>query len=153
MAAARTVPDCDFVVAQWHLRRPDETILDIPTEPISEHVDTNCFFMLPGSYHVIHHFGIMPRQLSPICDRIFYAAVRTAKLTFAVVPHKTVNYHCLWSSLYAAIGEKPPAGAKPNIDMAPVDQWLLAQTPRQLEIASRRAGVRFAMPEGHPTAG
>jgi hypothetical protein len=151
--AARVVRDCDFVIARRSFRRPDGTVLDVADKPISSHVDTNCFFSLPGSYHIIPHFSMMPRELAPICDRVFHAAVRQANLRAAVVPTKTVNYQCLWASLYVAAGETPPEAAKPRIDQTPSTRWLHRQTARQLEIMSRRSGVNFIdrayQPGGH----
>jgi hypothetical protein len=37
---------CDYVIAQWRLRRPDETILPWPEEP--GHIDTGRFFFFRG---------------------------------------------------------------------------------------------------------
>ncbi|MBV9367356.1 MAG: glycosyltransferase family 2 protein, partial [Solirubrobacterales bacterium] len=50
---ARQIQDCDFVIARRNWRRPDGTLLRAPDEPIPLHVDTNCLYLLPGSFHVI----------------------------------------------------------------------------------------------------
>jgi hypothetical protein len=142
LAAARAsaVP-CDYVVAQRAYRRPDETIMSLPDE--EGHVDTNCFFFLRGSFSVIPHWAMMPKNLAPLCDRYFYAMMRRQPLAAARVPRPTVNYHCLWAALYQAIGEAPPPGAKPNIDDAQVERWLRSLNRRDLEIAGRLTGVPF----------
>ena len=142
LQAARGVPDCDFVIAQRYFRRPDQTILEIVDEPLDQHVDTNCFLFLPGSYHAVIGFAIIPRQLSAIGDRIFYSALKSRNLCSAVIPAKTVNYNCLWASVYAAVGEVPPPCAKPNVDNGPLCDWISGLTTRGRHILNRRIGFK-----------
>jgi hypothetical protein len=142
--------EVDYVIAQRHIRRPDETIIPLRDEVVTDHVDTSCFFMLPGSYNVIPYFATMPPQLSAICDRVFYAAIKAHGLKAVLVSEKTVNFHCRYESGYRAIGEEPPAGAKPAVDMAPIKAWLDSLSPRELLIASRRSGVELV--QGAPPA-
>lgn len=139
-SAAAQAP-IDYVIARRFLRRPDQTILPAPDEPIAEHVDTNCFFFLPSSYHLVPYFGTMHKALSPICDRIFYMAVRNRGLRGAVTDHETVNYHCLWEAIYQALGEAPPDGAKPVIDSASVQAWINARSPAEVQSIQRLAGI------------
>lgn len=134
--------DTDFVVARSQLRRPDESIMPIPVAPSWEHVDTSCFAFFPGSYQALALWALMPAQMSALGDRVFWAALKSRGLTgVAITDPPTVNYHCLWESYYRALGETPPADAKPNIDPAPMLQWWSQLTPREREIATRLAGV------------
>lgn len=140
LAAARVSADpCDYVIAQRTYRRPDETIMPLPDEP--DHVDTNCFFFLRGAFNFIPHWAMMPKNLAPLCDRYFYAALRRQPFAHTRVARPTVNYHCLWASLYQAIGETPPPEAKPNINGAPIQQWLRSLNRRDIEIAGRLTGM------------
>jgi hypothetical protein len=135
-------PQTDFVVASSLLRRPDGSILPIPSQPTVEHVDTSCFAFFPGSYHALATWALMPQQMSPLGDRIFWSALRARGLSGVAVENPaTVNYQCLWEVIYRALGEAPPPGAKPNIDSTPMVQWWSALTPREREIATRHAGV------------
>lgn len=136
--AASLVPDCDFVIAQRHLRRPDLSILPVNDEPIEEHIDTNCYLFLPGSYHAAMDFALVPRQISIIGDRFFYSKLKNQDLKASVIPLKTVNYRCLWEPIYRACGEPLPPDAKPAVDQKPVEDWLKALTPRGREILKRR---------------
>lgn len=131
----------DYVIAKRHLRRPDESIIPVADEPAVEHVDTNCFFFFPSAYHIVPYFGTMPKELAPVCDRIFYMAVRNRGLRAAFTNSATVNYECLWEVIYQAIGEDPPKGAKPNIDGASVQAWINSRTPEQLELMQKLSGV------------
>jgi hypothetical protein len=135
-------PETDFVVARSVLRRPDGSILPLPSQSPAEHVDTSCFAFFPGSYHTLANWALMPQQMSPVGDRIFWSALRARGLSgVAVNDPATVNYHCLWEVYYRTLGEPLPPGAKPNIDQTPVHRWWLSLTPREREIAARRAGV------------
>jgi hypothetical protein len=131
----------DYVIAKRHLRRPDETIIPAQDEPNEEHVDTNCFFFFPPSYYLVPYFGTMPKELSPVCDRIFYQALRARGLKAAVCEIVTVNYHCLWECFYQSIGETPPEGAKPVIDTAKVQAWINAQSPQNVHLIQRLSGI------------
>lgn len=131
----------DYVIAKRQLCRPDESIINAPDEPTAEHVDTNCFFFLPDSYHIVPFFGTMPKELSSVCDRIFYQAVRSRGLQAAVSDTVTVNYHCLWESVYRSIGETPPEGSKPVIDSASVQAWINSRSAQEIQTVQRLSGI------------
>ena len=143
--ASERSEDCDYVIAQRNLCRPDGSVINVADLPISILVDTSCFFLLPGSYHVIPHFLLTPIELAPICDRVFYWALKAGKLNPQVVQEKTVNYHCLWPETYRRAGETPPREATRRIDYRRIREWLKAQSPRQLEIISRRCGSKIVL--------
>jgi glycosyltransferase involved in cell wall biosynthesis len=134
--------ECDYVAARWILRRPDGSVIPILGEPIDEHVDTNCFFFLKGSFHMLPIWGLMPKQAAPVGDRFFFDAVREQRLVGAAASKPTVNYHCLWESVYRGIGETPPSDAKPDIDQMAVLRWRVAMSQRDKNIASRLMMLR-----------
>jgi hypothetical protein len=135
-------PETDFVVARSQLRRPDESILPIATQPTTEHVDTSCFVFFPGSYQMLAIWALMPQQMSALGDRIFWAALQARGLSgIAVTNPPTVNYHCLWESFYRALGETPPPDAKPNIDSRPMYEWWQKLTDRERSVIARMVGV------------
>jgi hypothetical protein len=140
LEAASSVSDCDYVVARCFLMRPDGTKIGFDGEPSAQHVDTSCFFFLEGSYHVLHYWVTMPRRVAPICDRIFYAALKNFKLRSVMVEKTAVHYECLWASIYAAIGEPAPPGAKPNVDWISISNWLDTLTDQELQFVNRMSG-------------
>ncbi len=140
--AASRVDPCDYVVARRNLKRPDETTLPIDDEPIATHVDTSCFFFLPGSYHMVPRFAGIPRKLSIIGDRLFYQELAAQPLSRAIVAPKTVNYLCMWESIYRAASETPPPGAKPNVDSPPMTDWLKNLSPQEKRVVARRTCLR-----------
>jgi hypothetical protein len=146
LGAARSLAgrECDFVVARRNLMRPDGTRIDIAEEPGSEHVDTNCMVFLRGAYHLLASWALMPKQISSVGDRIMWSTLKARGLLGVIAGRPTVNYHCIWESVYRAIGELPPAGAKPNIDSTPVAVYLRGLNDRDLEIASRLSGSQLS---------
>lgn len=117
---------CDYVIALRHERRPDGSIINVGQVPPEKHVDTNCYFFLRGGFSVLPVWASIPREVSAVGDRLFYRAVKANLLRPVVATRKTVNYTCMWESIYRVIGEEPPEGAKPNPDHGKIEQWINA---------------------------
>jgi glycosyltransferase involved in cell wall biosynthesis len=147
-AAAEAGDEIDYVVARRRLVRNDGSVMNIQTRDDADgtHVDTNCFFMLPGSYHTLGQWGVMPKPLSVIGDRIFVGSLRAQGLRTVRSAEVTVNYLCTWAYLFEALGETPPDYAKSKIDMRPTQDWWHALDARDRVIVDRLAAapVRFA---------
>ena len=141
--AAGRVENCDYVIARRNICRPDGSIFPIEDEGNERHVDTNCFFLLPGSYHVLPVFALMPDEVAPLCDRMFYMALQAKDLIAIRLQQKTVNYRSLWQYAYEKAGEPAPPNAKPAVDVERIRDWRGVRTPRQMEIFFRRSGFRF----------
>ncbi|HEY1898643.1 MAG TPA: glycosyltransferase family A protein [Steroidobacteraceae bacterium] len=145
LGVAASKPGTDFVIARRCFRRPDESIMPVGEEPVSGHVDTSCFVFLPGSYHVLPVWALIPTPMSTIGDRVFWTVVRTRGLSGVIITDQaTVNYHCLWELFYRALGEVPPPGAKANVDSEQVWNWWRTLDERDRETVERRTGVRWA---------
>jgi hypothetical protein len=144
-AAGSTATPCDYVVARRRFRRPNGTVMPVPEE--AGHVDTNCFFFLRGAFAVLPHWAMMPKKLSPYCDRFFFQMLRLHPFAAATVGRPTVNYFCLWEGLYLALGETPPPGAK-RLEVENPTGWLRSLKRRELEIAGRLLGVPRSAPAG-----
>jgi hypothetical protein len=147
-AAARASRKCDYVIARRRFNRPDGSVLPVPDEPVAVHVDTNCFVFLPGSYHLLSFWALMPKQLSVAGDRFFWAGVRSRRLVGALVTDiVTVNYLATWAGEYLKNNETPPEGAKTVEDFEPMREWLRSLNRRERAVASRLAGVRLNAPK------
>jgi hypothetical protein len=138
------IRECDFVVARRHLRRPDETIMQIAEEPGL--IDTSNLFFLPGSYDALSFWATMPKAVSSIGDRVFTQILAKRGYRAAFVKKPTVNYHNLWASAYQALNEPMPDDAKPNVDAKGLAE-LGARSPREIEIINRLAGFRLVEPD------
>jgi hypothetical protein len=142
LRAAASSPETDFVVARRHFRRPDGSIMPSEETPTAMFIDTNCFAFFPGSYHVLPLWALMPQQMSGVGDRVFSVALHGHGLKGIVINDPvTVNYQCMWESLYRGVGETPPPGAVPNINGNLIFDWWRGLNPREREIVSRLTGV------------
>ena len=128
---------CDYVIARRVFRRPDESITPMSEEP--GHVDTNCFFFLRGSFHLLPLWITMPREVSIVGDRVFMSLLKSVKLNDAETRFATVNYLCTWPLMYRAIGEPVPAGLDPNkmLDLQPMIRAMAEWSERE-QIVNRR---------------
>ena len=126
----------DLVIAKRRFLRADGRDFHMAEEP--GHVDTSCWWFQPGSYHLLSFWVTMPREISPIGDRVFSGLIDASRLTRREAAAITVNYTCLWEGMYRRFGEEPPPGAKPDIDLPPVLEWLC-----NLDVDKRRVVARL----------
>jgi glycosyltransferase involved in cell wall biosynthesis len=142
-AARRAFTDpalCDYVISKRVFRRPDESILPIAEEP--HHVDTNCFFFLRGSFHLLPLWITMPKAVAFAGDRVFLTLLNSVDLKGAATRFATVNYLCSWPMMYRNIGEPVPPELDPDkmLDLRPIITAMNALSPREQEIARRLLG-------------
>jgi hypothetical protein len=130
----------DYVIARRNFCRPDGSPIPVEQESITNHVDTSCFFFFPPAFHVVPHFGMMPKELSAVGDRFFYNTIKARGLRPAICEATTVNYSCIWEIIYRNAGEEPPPGCKPVINTQPIFEWLAGQPPEKLEVIWKLTG-------------
>ena len=128
----------DVVVAQRRFVRPDGGDLQLAEEP--DHVDTSCWWFQPGSYQLLSFWVTIPREMTPIGDRVFSGLIDASRLSRAQASKITVNYTCMWEGVYRRFGETPPLGAKPDIDLPPVLEWMCALTGEKRRVVARLCG-------------
>jgi hypothetical protein len=144
LAAALAAPQAvDYVVAGRRLVRMDGSVMPVMTSDDRDgsHVDTNCYFMLPGSFHTLGQWAVMPKPLSCVGDRVFLASLRQQGLRAARSAAASVNYLCTWACLFTAIGEAVPDYAKSSIDLGPTSAWWRTLDPRQRDVVQRLANT------------
>ncbi len=139
-AAAASIPSMptDLVFAQRRMVRIDGTPASFPEE--HGHVDTSCYWFFEGSFHLLHYWVIMPVELAPICDRVFYEMIKSHNLTVRDAHKITVNFTFRYENLYRALGETPPPGVKPVVDPRPILKWLLGLNSSQRQLVANRCG-------------
>jgi len=132
----------DYVVSLRELVREDGTAL--PFRPrqdeTREHVDTSCFMILPGAFHTLPRWLMMPKPMSMLGDRYYLKSLRDEGLTEGRNPRRTVRYLCGWADVYRAVGERPPAFAKEGLDFGQVRNWLQALSPKEAARVRRLTG-------------
>jgi hypothetical protein len=130
--------EADAIIAKRRFVRYDGSVMNVAEEP--DHVDTSCFWLNQVAFHLAHHW-LMPIELAPLCDRVFYGMLKSKKVPLRQTAKATVNYTCQYEALYRAIGEEPPPGAKKTVDIRPVYEWLRDLEPRERNLVALRCGV------------
>ncbi len=75
-------------------------------------VDTSCLFIMRAAYGLLPIWAMMPRQLAPICDRMFWRAIKSRRYACAHCTQPTVAFRTQYQSHYQNCGEQPPLGTK-----------------------------------------
>ena len=83
-----------------------------------QHVDTSCM-LLDRSAFAANTLWMMPRQLSPIGDRIVFKGIAHRGYRLAFTQKRTVAYTTLYAMHYNAVGQALPAGFKEELGDAP----------------------------------
>ena len=138
--AATTIsgPPADLIVAKRHFVLPDGTVTDLIDEP--NHIDTNCYWLLEGAFHLIHYWLTMVPQISPLCDRVFYRVAIENGLVMRHTKSATVNYVGNYQLIFRAVGRVAPPDAKPAINQRPIFEWILSLDQRQQRLVNKRCG-------------
>lgn len=135
--------DADYVAARRRFVRPDGRALTIAEDPPDVHVDTSCYFYLPGSFSALPIWGMMPRPLSPICDRVFHACALARGLRRATTGQATVSFTVTVRGFYYRLGETPPPEAKDGADFAAIQDWIDTLDDAALAAAEDRLGLQL----------
>lgn len=128
----------DLVAAQRRILLADGTPTNLPE--YADHVDTSCYWLLEGAFSVAHYWLTMPRQVAPLCDRIFYRVVTANCLTMCHTNSVTVNFISNHARFYSTVGKAPPSDAK-TIDRISIINWIKSLDGRQQRLASLRCGI------------
>src|SRR5262249_10303589 len=79
----------DLGVAKRPFVRPDGSDFRLAEAP--GHVDTSCWWFQPGAYHLLSFWVTIPREMTPIGDRVFSGLIDASRLTRADAAKITVN--------------------------------------------------------------
>lgn len=150
LAAAATKPGADYVVAQRNFVRPDRSVMTSVTPadvPYADHVDTNCYLFLPGSFHLLHYWCTIPQELGTHGDMLFNLILKNYLPGGApVTSHRTVKYLCMFEGVYLDKGEVPPPGTKPFVDWNTCTAWLAGLSDRDFDRVQKLTGL--SLPRG-----
>lgn len=111
-------------------RRPDGTTLDISeaAEDSHRHVDTNCYLVHKSCGATLLTWGLMPKILNPIGDRLFFHKLRHERLAIAFSDLRTVCYRTRHVPHYIQANEPPPPGAKEGSEIFSIPfKYLLSE--------------------------
>jgi glycosyltransferase involved in cell wall biosynthesis len=106
--------------------RLDGALLKVSEKQEDEcaHVDTSCYLIHSSAFELSSVWHRMPKALSPLCDRIFIAAIRAKRWGTAFSRQRTVAFRSQYENHYRGAGEQPPAQIKTVNDVRPCYDYL-----------------------------
>jgi glycosyltransferase involved in cell wall biosynthesis len=131
-------------VSHRSLHRIDGSLLDAhDTESDGiRFADTSTYLFRRTMIDLMTVWTNMPREAGPVCDMIFWAALRERKIPVAVTGLPTLCYRTPYYVHYASRGETPPPDAKmPDAIDAAIEAWNRLPPAEQLAIV--RGTPRF----------
>jgi len=96
-----------------------------PDEIALAHVDTSCFLLHRTAFDAANMWLKMPKMLSPICDRIFYAGLKHKNYRFAFSGQKTLAFRSQYEDHYRRANVTPPPNIKRWIGREQLN-WLVS---------------------------
>jgi len=102
-----------------------------------QHIDTSCYLIHRSAFEALDIWTKMPKQLSPICDRIFLLALRNKRYKFATTKSQTVAFRSQYKEHYQAAKIPAPENTKENIAKESLE-WI--STKEGMREASKRLG-------------
>ena len=127
--SARTMHRIDGSVMPL-LQRSDNT----------DHVDTNCLFVAAEAFDLLPLWGTWPREISYIADRIIWHAAKVRGYAHSFTGAMTTCYEASHRGQYHAIGEPPPAEARPDVDLDAMFSWAASLSPGMRDDLDHRWG-------------
>ena len=91
------------------------------------HVDTSCLLIHRSAFDCLPVWVAMPKILSPICDRIFLAALLHRRFAISSTGARTVAFESRYRGHYVSANRPVPDGAKEADFMAPALEYLASR--------------------------
>jgi hypothetical protein len=101
------------------------------------HVDTSCYLILETAFALNDIWLHMPKELSPICDRVFLKGVVEGRYVTASSKLQTVAFRSQYRQHYLDAKVTPPPAAKENVGD---EAWAYLSTIDGLRSAVKRLG-------------
>jgi hypothetical protein len=107
------------------LHRGDGSLMyvDVFESDGTRHVDTSCLFLTRQAFGILPLWAMMPHELGPRCDQVFWSAIKAQKFSCASSREPTVAYRTRYDVHYRNMREAPPADVKYVADFRRVDTW------------------------------
>ncbi len=81
-------------------------------EKVNKHVDTSCYLVSKSAFLTNYVWLKMPKELSEICDRIFFKWIINQRYKLVYSGQQTVAFRSQYASHYRQAGLVPPKDAK-----------------------------------------
>jgi hypothetical protein len=151
MVALRRAGRAAVCTATRTIHRLDGSLMytDLHDSNGRDHVDTSCLFLTRSAFSVLPIWAMMPAQLGPVGDRIFWGAIRGRGYATAHCSEPTVAFRTQYQVHYQAIGELPPPGSKSNAESTKVAYaWWTSLPARERNALARYLGLPAVLNAG-----
>lgn len=120
---------CDVICSYrtYHQINGKEILIEEPDENSFYHVDTSCFFIHKNGFDIMDVWLKMPKRLSPVCDRIFFAAIKWKNHTIAFTKLRTVAFRSQYIFQYIFGRIKTNYKLKPLDCLKPALDYLITR--------------------------
>ena len=107
------------------MHRPDGSYMfdDVQNDGRT-HVDTSCLLFTRRAMPLLGRWTMMPRQLGPICDTVYFETIKRARLSHAHSPKATVCFTTVYEADFRRMKEPPPFGSKSLDETLRPYQWV-----------------------------
>jgi glycosyltransferase involved in cell wall biosynthesis len=125
-----------LVVAGRWIARVDGSVMARCADNDGEtHADTSTILVTREAFHLLPLWSLVPKELAPISDRVWFMLAKTSKVQRAFSSHPTVFYRTRYAAHYRAAGETPPPEAKEVPNLPPGDY--------RIELPQLRLGLQI----------
>jgi glycosyltransferase involved in cell wall biosynthesis len=125
MVAAHETSGSPVVGCKRSFHALDGTPLSVTEfdEEANRHVDTSCFIVFRPAFKVFQAWA-MPKELGPICDRVFFQKILHAGFNISLVTSRSVAFRSQYAAHYRQAGLPIPDGAKGDDNMDQAHRYL-----------------------------
>lgn len=120
--------DADVCCSMRTLHQMNGSLIDAPLdddEIRKDFVDTSCFLINRTAFKILNLWLDMPKQLSPVCDRVFFSALKHHSFRIAFTDKQTLAFRSQYLGHYAKAGLPSPEFVKGDV-VSEVNTWLLS---------------------------
>ena len=89
-----------------------------------KHVDTSCFLVGKAAFPATMTWGLMPKLLSPVCDRVFLGMLKHNRFKIVSTRKQSVAFRTQYAAHYKASHRPVPPNAKIGSEFAPALHYL-----------------------------
>ena len=108
----------------FHHESGENLFTEESAENSLDHVDTSCLFLHKSCFELLNIWLEMPKILSPLCDVIFFAAIKHKKYEFCSTKKRTVAFRSKYLSHYFTANSHPPLNLKSEAEFIPALDFL-----------------------------
>jgi glycosyltransferase involved in cell wall biosynthesis len=144
MAAGHSSRGDPLVACKRKFHDATGQVLDIKEheEEVYRHVDTSCWLVARPAFALMQSW-LMPKALSPVCDRIFFHKILHDGWKITAANCRTVNFRTNYRPHYESAGRAVPEDAKSSTDIMSQANAYLAS--KDGAVAFRQA-LGFSLP-------